>query len=135
MRVLVVDDDNDFLHLARKTLESRGHEVDTVTSAFGLVNRVAGVTGASPEIVVLDCEMPGLSGFSVVELLAKDRRTHHVPVLLVSAGDTAQHRAAREAHPLAGFHRKDGRMKAFCEEVEQHARQAQPVETTTTPRS
>ncbi len=122
MLVLVVDDDTDFLHLARKALEARGHTVDTSTTAFGLVNRVAGATGAPPGIVVLDCEMPGLSGFSVVELLAKDRRTNQVPVLLVSADDGEQQQAARAHHPLAMFYKKDGRMKAFCDELEHHVR-------------
>ena len=120
MRVLVVDDDADFLHLAKRALEARGHEVDTVTTAFGLVNRVAGASGPTPDVVVLDCEMPGLSGFAVVELLAKDRRTSMVPVLLVSAGDGEAVRAAAAMHPLAAFHKKDGRMKALVESLEQH---------------
>src|SRR5436190_5843645 len=119
MRILVVDDDRDFLLLAKKALEARTHEVETATGAFGLVNRVA---SSMPDVVVLDCEMPGLSGFSVVELLAKDRRTSHVPVLLVSAGDGQQHELARATNPRAGFYRKDGRMKAFVDEVEHHAR-------------
>jgi CheY-like chemotaxis protein len=122
VRVLVVDDDNDFLLLARRALEARGHQVETSTSAFGLVNKVAGSSSQSPEMVVLDCEMPGLSGFSVIELLAKDRRTAHVPVLLVSAGDGEQHRQARSVHPLASFHRKDGRMKQMVDDLESHAR-------------
>ncbi len=123
MRVLVVDDDKDFRHLAQRALEARGHEVETLPSAFGLVNRVAGVTGPSPQMVVLDCEMPGLSGFSAVELLAKDRRTAQVPILLVSAGDGEQHKTAKAAHPRASFYKKDGRMKVFVEQLELHARQ------------
>ncbi|HEY4221915.1 MAG TPA: response regulator [Myxococcota bacterium] len=130
MRVLVVDDDADFLHLARRALEARGHEVEATTSAFGIVNKVAGANAGSPgiarspgpDLVVLDCEMPGLSGFAVIELLAKDRRTAQVPVLLVSAGDGEQQRAARAMHPLAHFHRKDGRMKGFVDDVEEHHR-------------
>ena len=118
MRILVVDDDSDFLLLAKKALEARAHEVETASGAFGLVNRVA---SSSPDLVVLDCEMPGLSGFSVVELLAKDRRTSQVPVLLVSAGDGEQHELARATNPRAAFYRKDGRMKSFVDEVEHHA--------------
>ena len=36
------------------------------TTAFGLVNRVAAKSsGRPPDIVVLDCDLPGLTGFSV----------------------------------------------------------------------
>lgn len=120
MRVLVVDDDNDFCHLSRRALEARGHEVETTGTAFGLVNRVAGSLGKAPDIVVLDCDLPGLSGFSAIELLARDRRTVQVPVLLTSVADGDQHRAAARSHPRATFHQKNGHMKTFVEALEEH---------------
>ena len=120
MRVLVVDDDEDFLLLSRRSLESRGHEVATVSTAFGLVNRVAGASGPRPDIVVLDCDLPGLTGFSALELLAKDRRTHMVPVLLVSATESDHHEDAARVHPLGAFMRKDGRLRALAERLEEH---------------
>ena len=119
MRVLVVDDDPDFLLLTRRALEARGHEAESTSSAFGLVNKVAGV---KPHVLVLDCEMPGLSGFSIIELLAKDRRTANVPVLLVSAGYGDAQLAAAAAHPFARFKRKDGHMRALVDDIEAQAR-------------
>lgn len=122
MRVLVVDDDEDFLLLARIALEARGHDVETMSTAFGLVNRVAATqTGRRPDIVILDCDLPGLTGFSALELLAKDRRTSTVPILLVSATEGESHRAAARAHPLSTFMQKDGHMRVLVAKLEEHA--------------
>jgi two-component system, cell cycle response regulator DivK len=121
MRVLVVDDDADFCLLAKRALEARGHDVDVASSAFGLVNRVAGATEAAPpDAVILDCDLPGLSGFSALELLARDRRTARVPILVASAGDTPQHRSMVLGHPFASFHQKDGHMKQLVSRLEEH---------------
>lgn len=120
MRVLVVDDDNDFCLLSRRALEARGHEVETLGTAFGLVNRVAGAVGPPPDVVILDCDLPGLSGLSAIELLARDRRTSQVPVLLTSVADSEQHRAAARTHPLGSFHQKNGHMKKLVDALEEH---------------
>ncbi len=126
MFVLVVDDDEDFLLLSRRAIEARGHDVETTTSAFGLVNRVAGTQGGRrPDIVVLDCDLPGLTGFSAIELLAKDRRTVTVPILLVSAGYSPHHLDAARQHPRALFMQKDGHLRTFVERLEEHASETQ----------
>lgn len=125
MFVLVVDDDEDFLLLARRALESRGHDVETTSAAFGLVNKVAGALGGRrPDVVVLDCELPGLTGFSAIELLARDRRTASVPIVLVSAAASIQHLDAAKAHTHATFMQKDGRMRSLVEAIETHAASA-----------
>lgn len=112
----VIDDDDSFLLLATRALEVRGHKVETATTAFGIVNRIA---SGKPDVLVLDCDMPGLSGFAALELLAKDRRTSQVPVFLVSAVDTEQHRNAVEKHPVANFFVKSGRFGELADRIEE----------------
>lgn len=136
MFVLVVDDDEDFLLLSRRALEARGHDAETTSTAFGLVNRVAGTLGKRrPDVVVLDCDLPGLTGFSAIELLSKDRRTSSVPVLLVSAGESPHHVEAARLHPNAVFMQKDGHLGNLVEKIEEHAaeRQSAAVATVKSP--
>jgi CheY-like chemotaxis protein len=121
MLVLVIDDNADFRHLAAKIFEACGHKVEEHASAFGLVNRVAGAAGAEvPDVVVLDCDLPGLSGLKAIELLARDRRTMKVPVLLVSAVDSLANREAAKQHPRGAFMKKDGHLRVMVERMEQH---------------
>jgi CheY-like chemotaxis protein len=122
MRVLVIDDNPDFLLLATRAFEAVGHVVETAPSAFGLVNKVAGASGDPPDVVLLDCDLPGLSGLAALELLARDRRTLQVPVVLVSAAESAAKRAAADAHARATFVKKDGHMRTLLEKAERHAR-------------
>lgn len=121
MRVLVVDDNPDFRLLATRAFESSGHQVEAQPSAFGLVNRVAGVQGPAPDVVVLDCDLPGLSGPAVLELLARDRRTQQVPVVLTSAAATEVLLAAASLHGRATFIAKDGHFRALVSRVQEHA--------------
>lgn len=81
--LLLIDDEADFLVLTRLLLEMEGFEVSTASSGEEAVALVDG--GSSPDLVVLDQRMPGLTG---VQTLAK-LKDHglKVPALLLSAVD------------------------------------------------
>ena len=120
--VLVVDDDPDFVYLLGAALTHRGAVVESASSAFGLVSRVAGVTVPHrPDVVVLDCGLPALSGTSALSLLAKNAKAAEVPVLLVSAAAPDDVAARVAAHPRARFVPKDGRFFKLAETVLAHA--------------
>jgi DNA-binding NarL/FixJ family response regulator len=80
-RVLIIDDSQVFRHAARVLLERRGYavvgEADAAAAAFDAVERL------TPDAVMLDVRMPGMSGY---ELSAALTRAHpDLAVLLVSA--------------------------------------------------
>ncbi|WP_312171424.1 response regulator [Microbacterium sp.] len=80
-RVLVVDDDPDVALLVKTVLERRaGCEVVLAEDGHAATRALADFT---PDVVVTDIEMPGLSG---LELLAELRRTDPlVPVIVMTA--------------------------------------------------
>jgi CheY-like chemotaxis protein len=57
--LLVVDDDREFASLVGDLLRSEGH---TVTVAFGGEEALARVAELRPDSVILDVEMPCMSG-------------------------------------------------------------------------
>ncbi len=67
MNVLLVDDDPDILKIVSRMLAAAGHEVTCCGSPFGVA---AVVVRSAPDIVVLDVQMPGLSGPSLAQVLA-----------------------------------------------------------------
>ena len=82
--VLVVDDDQATLELARGILGSRRIEAVTATSGFeGL--EVA--REQRPDLVILDVMMPGLDGYKTCALLKKDPSLKEIPVLMFTAAD------------------------------------------------
>lgn len=71
-RILIVDDDADFLDNAQIALEAHGFRVDR---AKGGLRGVFLATQDVPDAVLCDLRMPGLDGFVVAEALRADPAT------------------------------------------------------------
>jgi two-component system, chemotaxis family, chemotaxis protein CheY len=83
-RLLVIDDDEFHLLVSRRALEEAGHDVSTASSGeVGL--QVAIHDGQGFDCVLLDEDMPGLSGTQVVRELRGHERYGLTPVSIVSS--------------------------------------------------
>jgi two-component system chemotaxis response regulator CheY len=79
-RILIVDDDDAIRKVARTMLEALGF---TVTEAEdGQLGLSACATGAPPDAVLLDIDMPGLDGLSVLRELRAQPATASLPVVM-----------------------------------------------------
>jgi DNA-binding response OmpR family regulator len=79
--VMVVDDDNDILELARLVLEGGGYRVIPASSGADALRTLA---GERPDLILLDINMPGMDGWQVLRLLKVDERTTDIPVAMFS---------------------------------------------------
>lgn len=86
--ILIVDDDEDELHLFARMLASNEDRYSTlqVTSGQRALNMLR---NRRPDIVLLDLMMPGMSGFQVLEEKARDAAIADIPVIIISSLDTA----------------------------------------------
>lgn len=85
-RVLLVDDDVDFLEANRVALEARGFEVLTASDSRHGVEVAA---KEHPDLIIMDLMMERLyAGFSAVQALAAHEETAEIPVIMVSAVTT-----------------------------------------------
>jgi two-component system phosphate regulon response regulator PhoB len=80
--ILVVDDDGETLQVTEALLLKAGYPVSLVASAEAAFDRLR-EHGA--RLILLDCELPGMSGPEFCRRLRKDRAWARVPVLLMSA--------------------------------------------------
>jgi two-component system, cell cycle response regulator len=83
-RVLIVDDIPTNVRLLEARLSAEYYEVLTASSgpeALEICQR------GEVDIILLDVMMPGMDGFEVCSRLKSDRRTSHIPVLMVTALD------------------------------------------------
>jgi DNA-binding response OmpR family regulator len=88
-RVLVVDDEADFLATYERLLRREGYEVVTVTSrAAGL----AALAGEPPHLVISDLRLPDGDGLDVVRAAHGGRDP--LPVIVVTGYPSAENRRA-----------------------------------------
>ena len=91
-RVLVVDDEPQFLRALKTTLRAAGYDVDTATTAEEAMTSIG---LAPPDAIILDLVLPDRSGTEVTREL---RGWSDVPIVVVSAvGDEAEKIAALDA--------------------------------------
>ncbi len=80
--ILVVDDDEDFQDSLAGFLETKGHTVHTVDSG---IEALAYCDQHTPNIILLDADMPVRNGFSVCLELHNSPKTDAIPVIMITA--------------------------------------------------
>lgn len=81
-RLLVVDDNEMNRDMLARRLVRNGYLVDVAENARQLMQRIK---ENSMDLVLLDIEMPEVSGFDALEALRKDYSPSELPIIMVSA--------------------------------------------------
>jgi len=68
LRILIADDVQDSANALKALLAAHGHEVHT---AYDGAKTLASTVDARPDVVILDLQMPGLSGFDVCRAIRR----------------------------------------------------------------
>ncbi len=79
--ILAVDDAEDLLALVGKALGAE-YEVKLATDGGDALTLAA--QAPQPDLILLDVDMPGASGFEICQLLKDDPATAHIPVIFLS---------------------------------------------------
>jgi len=80
--ILVIDDDPDAADLVARMMRRAGHSVEFAPNGRVGIKRLS---GALPDLVLLDMRMPEMDGASFLEVLRSYLRWQDVPVILVTA--------------------------------------------------
>ena len=102
--VVLVDDDPLVLAAVSRYLQKRGIRTVCADSPFGVS---ALVRKESPDVVILDCNMPGLDGAHLMRVLRSSPRTAETPIVFHS-GD-ADETLAELASSLGARYAAKGR--------------------------
>lgn len=99
MKILIADDEKDVRNLVRFTFERRGFEV--VEAADG-IQALTVAHRESPDLIILDAMMPGMSGYEASRELKKAEATKGIPIVFLSAkGQTYEVAEGLEAGAVA----------------------------------
>jgi len=77
-KVLIVEDNPMNMELAGDLLTAEGYEIlqaATALEALGVLQEV------KPDLILMDIQLPGLSGLDLTKRLKKDLKTHDIPII------------------------------------------------------
>lgn len=88
-KILVIDDQEIIRMIVRRTLELIGYEVLVATNGNeGL--KMASI--ASPDVILLDVNLPDLDGFEVCAKIRSQTTTSKIPVIMMTASDEPENK-------------------------------------------
>jgi len=82
-KILIIDDEKDFCYFVKENLELfAGYKVVAVTSGK---KAARAAWQKKPDVILLDIMMPEIDGFEVLETLKKNKKTLHIPIIMLTA--------------------------------------------------
>ncbi len=95
-RILIVDDERDFIELVQYRLAGLGCEFIVANDG---VQALSQARQMKPDLILLDILLPDLDGLSVCEILRRQPATKKIPIIFVSAlsSDVTRRTAAVQA--------------------------------------
>lgn len=85
-RILVVDDDVNFLNVMREWLEN-DYKISMATSGMRALRWLA---SNKVDLILLDYEMPVTDGHQVLEMLRSEEETKNIPVIFLTGNDSKE---------------------------------------------
>ncbi len=83
-KILVADDERDFVEFLRVALKREGFEVAV---AFDGEEAKRRILEENPDLLILDLVMPGISGWDVLSWIREQKKTS-LPIIILSAKDS-----------------------------------------------
>jgi len=117
LTVLLVEDNQRNLKLARDVLEFNGFGVEVSTTGE---NALAEAVRTSPDIILMDLQLPGMDGYTALAHLRADPRTAGIPVVALTAFAMAADRARAMEAGFDGYLEKPISVRDFPGQVRSH---------------
>ncbi|HLB51903.1 hypothetical protein A3F07_02035 [candidate division WWE3 bacterium RIFCSPHIGHO2_12_FULL_38_15] len=80
-KILIVEDDIELASTYEKFLRGCGYNIRIESRGD---NVLSAISDFNPELIILDIILPGLDGFSIMEILHNQESTKKIPILVVS---------------------------------------------------
>ncbi|MBM4318810.1 MAG: response regulator [Deltaproteobacteria bacterium] len=81
-KILLVDDDPDFVDAVKSIVEGAGYAVDV---AYDGKEALEILPASNPDIIILDVMMPEVNGHEACKRIKADPQFSHVPIILLTA--------------------------------------------------
>jgi two-component system, cell cycle response regulator DivK len=112
--VLIVEDNDKNMKLARDVLQAKGYQtLEAITGEDG----VKLAKERKPDLVLMDIQLPGINGIEAFRQIRADANTSRIPVVALTASVTPTDRSAISAAGFDAFISKPISLKEFLDTV------------------
>lgn len=112
--ILIVEDNEKNLKLVRDLLQVSGYQtLESITAEDGI--EIA--KESRPALILMDIQLPGMSGIEALKVLRADPITQNIPVIAVTASVMNQDSKDIKAAGFDSYQRKPIEIKGFLDEV------------------
>ena len=116
--ILIVEDNEKNRRLMRDVLQYKGFETIEAGSAE---EGIAIAQSSRPDVILLDIQLPGMSGTDAIPILKGDSRTASIPVVAVTASVMTHQEAEIRSLGFDDYQPKPLDIHQFLACVEHHA--------------
>ena len=112
--ILIIEDNEKNLKLVRDLLQVSGYQtLESITAEDGI--EIA--KESRPALILMDIQLPGMSGIEALKILRADPITQNIPVIAVTASVMNQDSKDIKAAGFDSYQRKPIEIKGFLDEV------------------
>ncbi|MBI1869688.1 MAG: response regulator [Chlamydiae bacterium] len=97
-KILVVDDEIEFLEIVKTRLEANGHTVVTATSGEEALQKVK---VERPDAILMDVTMPGINGLDVLKKIRQEDK--RLPIFIMTAFSSEEKSSLANVLDASGF--------------------------------
>lgn len=108
--VLIIEDNEKNLKLVRDVLQAKGY---TTAEAVSAEDGLKLAHSRKPDLILMDIQLPGMSGIEALKVLRADEATKAIPVIAISASVMQQDRKQITDAGFDGFVEKPINLKDF----------------------
>ena len=116
-KILVIDDEPDFLTMVKTRLEANDYTVITASDGKEALKKVA---SEKPDAVLLDILLPGIDGLNVLKIIR--RKNKKLPVFIITAFSTEERFKLANKLDASGFIVKTNDLKKEIENINANLR-------------
>jgi chemosensory pili system protein ChpA (sensor histidine kinase/response regulator) len=87
--IMVVDDSMTVRRVTQRLLEREGYHVLLAKDGVDALEQLQGM---SPDLMLVDIEMPRMDGFDLTRNVRGDDRTKHIPIIMITSRSADKHR-------------------------------------------
>ncbi len=99
-RLLLIDDDLSVHEMLEHELQNEGYQLEKAFSGQEGLDRAQ---ASKPDVIVLDLNMPGMSGFEVAEMLKRREETARIPIVVFTGRDLSAAERERLRDGISGL--------------------------------